>query len=351
MLAQELRTYAEIILRDFTQFKVHETFQIAAGAAAQRQIDASAYSQRSEIVRTNAINMLHNGEYMRLSKSVRKLFDESNFSAVTPERLGKMFLNALPSAPTQAISSGEILADQKIFSDFQNYLNCFVGLATTLKVDSIKTNGRFIFKLQFEENIVDRKLENIALLAKRWAQVFDLLARIKFGDNDVVYCDYMSTSDFTFWLSALHDYAPALVDLYTKLLKAAKETLEVRKAFHILNQSNGVDISAKMEDMEGQIVSKFMASFFEKMKEFKETQVDEEMQTSMNVSARLLLEDIQKGVRISVEINTISPQLNSDSDAHVIENMKELRKECDDLEMQISALKEEQKLLPVSKSK
>ena len=87
-------------------------FNIAQAALQNRSGNVQNYNVHANNVRGRASELLRESNYAAFPQRWKDLFEASRFAPASPERLGKLFLTALPADPQRAIPSSELNGDK-----------------------------------------------------------------------------------------------------------------------------------------------------------------------------------------------------------------------------------------------
>ncbi len=136
----------------------------------------------------------------------------------------------------------------------------------------------------------------------RWSRLFEQISEITVGREDAPKLTYVSTSDLTVWLDACLPILPHVLQYYNETLTTAQKTVDVLAAIAKLRaMGRKVEPAEPADSDEGaDIVREFFkgvsAAEFNADKERKS-----ELENGLKISAKLTLEDVIKGTRLSIE--------------------------------------------------
>lgn len=156
-------------------------------------------------------------------------------------------------------------------------------------------------------------MEISASIFKRWSTAFSLIARYSTSEIDAVEIEYVGTTDLTLWLATTIPLFAHVLEFYHQLLEATDSTKKILTAVGIMKKEghappSTIDVDQMLETQAANVVVAFMKSVALGAKEEQR----EELSGGMKVSAKLLLDDVLKGTRISVEYSRDIPPLNKD---------------------------------------
>jgi hypothetical protein len=179
---EDLARVFSLVLKDYDQFKIDHLFGVTQ-AALQARNNAANYNTHAINVRDTAMELIQQSRYASLPRRLKDLFEASAFASASPERLGKMFLAALPNDPQRAISSGELNGDLDTYRSARGTMNAFLGACETVNIRPMEPDGsKAHFQLSFTEINYEKKMEATAAILKRWSTAFNLLSDIRWAE-------------------------------------------------------------------------------------------------------------------------------------------------------------------------
>jgi hypothetical protein len=302
MLVEDLARVFAIVLEDYTQFKIDDLFNITQ-AALQARNNSPNYNIHAANVRQVATDLIQNSRYVRLPRRHRDLFESSKFAPASPERLGNMFLAALPGDPQRAISSGELNGDKDQYHNARGSVDSFLSACSQVNiVPMIQSANKAHFQLSFSELNFKRNMEETGELLKRWNKAFELISRYSIGRVESIEIEYVGTTDLTFWLSTGFDLLPVILIYYSQILDAVDRTIKTLNALSNLRDAGHVEaeMPTDTEVIENN-AAKIVEAFVKNVSAGAEAPQQEELTGGINVSSKLLIEDVLKGTRLHVE--------------------------------------------------
>jgi hypothetical protein len=235
MLVEDLARVFASVLEDYTQFKIDDLFNITQ-AALQARNNSPNYNTHADNVRQIATDLIQNSRYVRLPRRHRDLFESSKFAPASPERLGNMFLAALPGDPQRAISSGELNGDKDQYHNARGSMNAFLSACSQVNiVPMLQSASKAHLQLSFSELNFKRDMEETGELLKRWNKAFAI------GRIELIEIEFVGTTDLTFWLSTGFDLLPVILIYYGQILDAVDRTIKTLNALSNLRDAGHVE--------------------------------------------------------------------------------------------------------------
>ena len=252
-----------------------------------------------------------------------------------------MLIHALPGNPDQAISSGELTADKNLVGAARGAFGAFVQVCGQFQLGPLEfKDGKGNFEIQFSEKNYERNLDVTGELFKRWHTTLELLSRLLDQQGVQSEIRYVSTTDLTVWIASSLPVLVGVLEFYQQLLKAANDFLKFASAVKTLFElGKGPSLSEVEDKAADNVVEAFMKNL--------STDAPPEVNTGLRVQAKLLMDDVKKGTRISIEYSKETLiSLENSPDRESARKVAEMLENTSALEQQIENFTEEVQYLP-----
>jgi hypothetical protein len=218
MLVEDLARAFSLVLQDYERFKIDDMFNIAQAALQNRSGNVQNYNVHANNVRGRASELLRESNYAAFPQRWKDLFEASRFAPASPERLGKLFLTALPADPQRAIPSSELNGDKDTYHNSRGSMNAFLGACSQVGIGPMVPDvSRAHFQLSFSELNYKKNMDATANILKHWSTAFSVLSRYALGRVEAIEIEYVGTTDLTFWLSTKYALVPAILIFYNQI--------------------------------------------------------------------------------------------------------------------------------------
>lgn len=338
MLASRVLKVAEDFLADYKELKVGELLQLSL-QCANRQLQAPQFASLSQQVKTGGENITAQTRLKNYPQQMRTYLQRSDFRAALPENIGRFLADGFRGDETSTPYSPEVqqlvTAYNACVTDLSNLVASLRKLGTTpllIPADHIAID--FVVP---REAVANDTRQLLALQEVFCDLVKDVNEYLGVGELSPPLV-YTSTTDPVLAIAAYAGTAYTIVKLFTGVLRAAKEAVQLYNAIAIIrNQAAMKDaVGMMMETAQATIKSQVETEVRQQLSGLV-PKVDEGRQNELTVAINLkttsLVPRIAEGVSIGISVESLDkvrtlvvPELQADqlSFAAVAEDARNL---------------------------
>lgn len=302
-----------ILLRDeFYRLKIAELIQHAASLAENRpSYRREQYLAEAQQVRREAERVLEESRLKNISGDLLNPVRTGRLSAILPERIGRMILAAIPeSDPHAAAASPEISMYLTQANFVLNEINGFIAFAEAFGVEHYKPSGENItIELSIPRASFKDKLDCLGTQLIEFEKLAEPVSELLTGNRSSPDLLYITTSDPIFILEWLPVNAIAMLTFYKDMLGIAASSINITKTIRMLTNSGASESTVK--EIKGQLenaVENQTASVIDSTIKKRANNITEgranELRKEIEIHARVFVNDIAKGTRITINIDT-----------------------------------------------